>query len=146
MEYRYIYPSDRLGDADDLAFLRQRIPIFLAALEKIGIDSSLQNHLFQALAGIILLGNVEFKPVSGSYRKGMNLDDVECCVDESDPLLTSIAALLGKEDIANIFTAKVIQGQFVFDIFHHWMVLQEGERRSTKFVSLELSLERMWML
>jgi myosin heavy subunit len=111
IDYRYIYPSERLNDQDDRAFLHQRIPLLISALEAIGINSSLQNHLFQVLAGILLLGNVEFKPVSGSFKKGMNLDDVECCVDESDPLLTAIAMLLGKEDIANVFTAKVIQGR-----------------------------------
>jgi hypothetical protein len=147
IDYRYIYPSDRLNDPEDLTFLRQRIPILFTALEKIGIDSSLQNHLFQALAGIILLGNVEFKPISGSFKKGTNVDDVECCVDESDPLLTSIATLLGKEDVASIFTAKVIQGQSTrcLCLFLISCGVKGGEHRSTRLASQELSLEPMWI-
>jgi hypothetical protein len=110
-EYRYIAPRDRLDDPTDLISLQEKVPQLITALETIGIDSTLQKQLFEALAGVLLLGNISFKAVSDlPMKRGTNLDDIECCVDETDPLLSYVARLLGKEDIANILTAKVIQG------------------------------------
>lgn len=111
IEYRYIYPKDRLQDPDDTKFLQDRCSQLIQGLNAIGITTALQMQLFQAIAGIILLGNIQFRPIDQNVKKGVSLDSVECCVDEDDPILQNIASLLGKDDIANIFTAKVIQGQ-----------------------------------
>jgi hypothetical protein len=114
-EFRYIVPRERLEDSTELLSLQQKVPQLISALDTLGLDSTLQRQLLQALAGILLLGNIRFKPVSDlPTRRGTNLDDVECCVDELDPLVACVATLLGKEDLATVLAAKVIQGLSAF--------------------------------